>query len=86
MRCTFLRTALALPCGAALRCHRYVLAAYHQTQGAEQGWLIDPETMKLMLDSPAVQETFEILQVRQRRRRLLRWCLLGKTNRPWPWP
>ncbi len=63
MRCTFLRTALALPCGAALRCHRYILAAYHQSQGAQQGWLIDPETMKLMLDSPAVLEAFEILQV-----------------------
>ncbi len=40
---------------------RLILAAYTQTRGNTQGWLVDPETLQPFFDSPAMREVLDIL-------------------------
>ncbi len=40
-----------------------MLASYTQTHGPSQGWFFDPDTMKLMFDSPAMTEVVDIMKV-----------------------
>ncbi len=41
-----------------------MMSSAHQTQGPTQGYMVDPETLKLQLDSPAVLEAIRLTKVR----------------------
>ncbi len=44
---------------------RSMMATYHQTQGSSQGWLFDPDTMRILVNTPAMEEILDILRVRR---------------------